>query len=161
MARGGPPKVMKTQRRPAAVESIIWTASSGEWPRACGPPKEMKNPPERRCGVHQANRRRVFQGSGTLRFWVGGFGAQARVLLLHLDHLVAVQGDEYHAAGRLAEDPVFEFQAVLHFARLVIGPAEREHHLLAIHALGDALFLDGLLHFRRQRLGVNFGGGAL
>ena len=29
MARGGPPKAMKA-RRPAALESIIWTASSGE-----------------------------------------------------------------------------------------------------------------------------------
>ena len=46
----------------------------------------------------------------------GGFGAQAGVGFLHLDHLVAVERHEGDAAGRLAVDPIFDLQPILGFA---------------------------------------------
>src|SRR5438445_553240 len=88
---------------------------------------------------------------GTTGMIGGGFFLLGE--LLNRSDMVALEADEDGFRGRLAVNPVFDIVAVgIALAHFVVGLADRSNELFAIHAHDGPAILDGLLHFRWQRI---------
>lgn len=73
--------------------------------------------------------------------------------LLDAGDMVAHEADEHRFRGRLAVNPVFDIVAVgIALAHFVVRLADRGDQFLAVHSNDWPAILDGLLHFRGQRI---------
>src|SRR6266550_6918810 len=73
--------------------------------------------------------------------------------LLDTGDAVAQEADEHRLRRRLPVDPVFNIVAVgVALAYFVVGLPDSRNKLLAVHAQHGPAVLNGLFHFRRQRV---------
>src|SRR5260370_20966768 len=71
-----------------------------------------------------------------------------------------MEADEDSFRGRLAVNPVIDIVTIgVALAHLVVRLADRRNEFLAVHAHDWLALLDGLLHFRRQRIEPLHGSG--
>src|SRR5260370_7808940 len=81
------------------------------------------------------------------------FGEASLRVLLNAGDAVAHESNKDCLGRRLAVNPVFDFVAVgIALANLVLGLADGGDHLFTVHTDRGPPFLNGLLHFRSQRL---------
>src|SRR5260370_4198950 len=81
------------------------------------------------------------------------FGEASVRVLLNAGDAVAHESNKDCLGRRLAVNPVFDFVAVgIALANLVLGLADGGDHLFTVHTDRGPPFLNGLLHFRSQRL---------
>src|SRR5207248_6779701 len=96
-------------------------------------------------------------GDAEYEEWI--FGAPPQDVEFVLDDCVPNEADKLHILRRSAEDPFFVFGVAIMLADLLIGASLRERDQFAVHSHQYSLFLERLLHLRRQRVHVGFASG--